>query len=42
MTKEFPILFGSEEEYELSESAMNHIVNGDTTVRPEINGVRLD
>ncbi|GEM_PF-1869238 len=36
MSKKFPILLGSEEEYELSESALNHIVNGDTVVRPII------
>ncbi len=41
MSKGYPIRFGKDGEYELSESAMNHILNGDTTVRPvSVNGER--
>lgn len=41
MSQVYPIKFGKNDEYELSESAINHIVTGDTKVRPvNIAGVR--
>ncbi|ENH2499035.1 hypothetical protein ABVY78_004633 [Vibrio parahaemolyticus] len=41
MSKAYPIQFGKNGEYELSESAMRHIVTGDTKVRPvNVDGLR--
>jgi hypothetical protein len=41
MPKVYPILFGKNDEYELSESAIKHIITGDTKTRPvTVNGIR--
>lgn len=34
MSKMYPIHFGKQGEYELNESALKHILSGDTAIRP--------